>query len=69
MALATMGVSAGEALYVGDMPIDVETARAAGVPVIVLPTGSSGRGELEAAGADLVLNGVSDLLDLLPGAC
>jgi len=68
-ALARMGVAAGEALYVGDMPIDVETARAAGLPVIVMPTGSSGREELASSGADLVLDDVSGLLDLLPGPC
>jgi len=68
-ALEAMGVDASSALYVGDMPIDVETARAAGLTVVVLPTGSSDRAELATAGADLLLSSASELLDLLPGAC
>ncbi len=68
-ALGAMGLDPATALYVGDMPIDVQTARAAGLKVIVLPTGSSDRDELASSGADLVLERLSDLLDLLPGAC
>ena len=38
-ALRRLGVSAAESLYVGDMTVDIETARAAGVKVWVVPTG------------------------------
>jgi len=66
-AMERMGVSAAETLYVGDMEVDIETARAAGVPVVVLPTGSRGAGDLEAAGPDLLVASFRDLLALLPG--
>jgi len=66
MALALLGVKAADALYVGDMPIDVLTARAAGLPVAVVATGSSTRDELLAAGPDIVLNGLGDVMHLFP---
>jgi 2-phosphoglycolate phosphatase len=65
VALAKMGTKASESLFVGDMPIDVATARAAGMPVAVLPTGSATRAELEAASPDLLLPGLPDLMQLL----
>ena len=67
-AMRELGVSAAEAVYVGDMEIDVQTARAAGLGVIVMPTGSSARDALEASGADHVADSFTSLLDLLPGA-
>jgi phosphoglycolate phosphatase len=67
-ALEAMGVARPEAVYVGDMEIDVETARAAGVRVIVMPTGSSDRDGLETSGADAIVDSFPALLDLLPGA-
>jgi len=66
-AMERMGVTAGEALCVGDMEVDVQTARAAGVPVIVLPTGSRSEAELRAAAPDHVARSFRDLLALLPG--
>lgn len=53
-------------LYVGDMPIDVQSARAAAVPVAVVPTGSSSRNELVEAGPDFLLEKLVDLLELVP---
>jgi phosphoglycolate phosphatase len=67
-ALGAMGLAPSEAVYVGDMEIDVETARAAGMRVVVLPTGSCDLASLRGAGADLVIESFSTLLDLLPGA-
>ncbi len=70
-ALRRLGVSADEALYVGDMDIDVQTARAAGVRVWVVPTGSADRATLEAARPDRILTGLGELAALLesdPGA-
>ncbi len=67
-AMEAMGVSPGETLYVGDMEIDVETARAAGVPVIVVPTGSRTEAALERCGADGLIRSFKELLGLLPGA-
>ena len=66
MALAKLGVKSADALYVGDMPLDVLTARAAGVPIAAVPTGSSTREELLAAGPDIVLDGLDQVMHLFP---
>ncbi len=62
-ALARLGIGAAEALYVGDMVVDIETARAAGVTVWVVPTGSEERSRLEAARPDYLLR---DLAEIVP---
>jgi len=64
-ALARLGLGAGQVLYVGDMTVDVQAARAAGVPVWVVPTGSDDRATLEAARPDRVLSGLAELPALL----
>jgi phosphoglycolate phosphatase len=48
-------------LYVGDMTVDIQTARAAGVRVWVVPTGSDERGRLEAAQPDRLLRDLNEL--------
>jgi 2-phosphoglycolate phosphatase len=63
--LARLGVGAAEALYVGDMDVDVATARSAGVRVWVVPTGSDDRATLQAAQPDRLLEHFRDLLPLL----
>ena len=63
-ALDTMGVLPGETLYVGDMTVDVATARAARLPVAVIPLGSSSREELEALAPDYLLGALVDVLGL-----
>jgi phosphoglycolate phosphatase len=63
-ALARLGVPAEQALYVGDMVIDVECARAAGVRVWIVPTGSDDRSRLAAAQPDRLL---IDLRELVAG--
>jgi 2-phosphoglycolate phosphatase len=65
MALSTMGVPAKDAVFVGDMPIDVSTARAAELPIIALPTGSATREELEACSPDALVENLEALLPLL----
>jgi phosphoglycolate phosphatase len=60
-ALRRLGAAPGEALYVGDMDVDVQTARAAGVAVWVVPTGSADRVTLEAARPDRILDGLGEL--------
>jgi 2-phosphoglycolate phosphatase len=64
-ALASLQVPVGEALYVGDMVVDIQTARSAGVKVWVVPTGSDVRSALAAAGPDRILKDLRDLPDLL----
>jgi phosphoglycolate phosphatase len=53
-ALDAMGVPPAETLFVGDMTVDVATARAAGLAVAVVPLGSSTREELEASGPEFL---------------
>jgi 2-phosphoglycolate phosphatase len=66
--LEELAVPPAAALYVGDMTIDVETARNAGVRVWVLPTGSCSREQLAAASPDHIFAGMEQLPDLLAGA-
>ena len=60
-ALQRLGVSADEALYIGDMTVDITTARAAGVRVWVVPTGSDSRDTLAAAMPDRLLNNLAEV--------
>jgi len=60
-----LGTEQHETLYVGDMVLDVETARRAGVPVVLVPGGSSSPQALLQSG-ERVLSGLPDLLSLLP---
>lgn len=61
LALKRLGVAKTEAIYVGDMPVDIETARNAGIAVWVVPTGSSDRATLEAAKPDRVFDGMAEV--------
>jgi phosphoglycolate phosphatase len=61
-ALARLQLPADRVLYVGDMTVDVETARAAGVAVWVVPTGSDSLAALEAARPDKVLTSLAALV-------
>ncbi len=60
-ALERLGVRADEALYVGDMTVDIATARAAGVTVWVVPTGSDTPETLVAAKPDRLLEGLAQI--------
>lgn len=66
-ALNQLNVHAAEALYVGDMVVDIETARAAGVTVWVIPTGSDDLPTLQAARPDCVLGSFRELVSLAGG--
>lgn len=63
-ALEAMGTTAATTLFVGDMTVDVATARAAGLPVSVVPLGSSTREELAAMRPDYLLPALADVLAL-----
>lgn len=56
-----------ETLYVGDMFIDIQAAKRAGVRSVAVTTGSSTRAELKRERPDKILREVSGLLKLLPG--
>jgi len=61
-ALQRFNLPAGRVLYVGDMTVDVETARAAGVDVWVVPSGSDDRDTLTAARPDRLLESLRDIV-------
>src|SRR5262245_17291036 len=63
-AIHTLGVAAEDALYVGDMTVDIETARSARIRVWVVPTGSESLPVLEAAQPDRILESFSRILDI-----
>jgi 2-phosphoglycolate phosphatase len=64
-AMERLGVSAAQTLYVGDMGVDVQTARAAGVSVWVVPTGSDSVAALDRAGPDRRLCALEEILELV----
>ena len=64
--LTRLGGSAASAVYVGDMAVDVHTAKAAGIAVWLVPGGATGQESATAAGPDRVLTGFAELLELLP---
>lgn len=65
-ALRRLGVTAAEAVYVGDMAVDVHTAKAAGIPAWLVLGGAAGAEDATAAGPDRVLASFGELLALLP---
>ena len=63
--LAATNVGPDDALFVGDMPIDVQAARNSGIEVAVVTTGSSSLEQLKASRPDHYLERFSDLLALV----
>ena len=63
--LAATECAAGDALFVGDMPIDVHAARNSGVAAAVVATGSSTPEALRASSPDHYLDRFSDLLGVV----
>jgi phosphoglycolate phosphatase len=61
IALARWKIPASEILYVGDLTVDVETARAAGLPVCILLGEYPSRETLEAAGPDYLIESLLEL--------
>jgi phosphoglycolate phosphatase len=65
VALARLGAEPGEAVYVGDSEVDLETARRAGLPCIAVAWGFRDEPELLAAGAGTIIHKPEELLKLL----
>src|SRR2546428_5514105 len=57
--------SHAEALFVGDMPIDVQAAHTSGLAAALRPTGSTTSSALKAAGADHYLDRLADLVQIV----
>ncbi len=66
-ALERLKLPADQVLYVGDMVVDIQTARAAGVPVWSVATGSEERVALENAKPDRLLADLREMLAELRG--
>jgi pyrophosphatase PpaX len=60
-ALSLLGSAPSSALFVGDSPHDIEAGRAAGVYTIGVTWGAFSRAEMEACGADVVVDDVPGL--------
>jgi phosphoglycolate phosphatase len=61
VAMSRLGVDPAQALYIGDMVVDIETARAAGAVVWSVETGSDSHEALQAARPDRLLADLREL--------
>lgn len=64
-ALKELSAEACEAIYIGDSEVDVRTARNAGMPCIGVTWGFRSKEQLEASGADHIIDSPRKLLQLL----
>ena len=63
--LEALSVPAGDALVVGDMPVDIKMGLGAGAATCGVTFGNSNRGALLAAGADYVISDFGELLSIV----
>ncbi|MGQ0764690.1 MAG: HAD-IA family hydrolase [Gemmatimonadota bacterium] len=66
-ALAALGARAGDAIYVGDSPFDIQAAQAAGVASVAVAWGAFDASTLRANGPDWLIEQPSDLLSIIEG--
>ncbi|HEY5575705.1 MAG TPA: HAD-IA family hydrolase [Clostridiaceae bacterium] len=64
-ALEELGVAADKALYVGDMEIDIETARNSGTSSVAVTWGYRDRKVLEESGAEYIIDKPQELLEIV----
>jgi pyrophosphatase PpaX len=64
-ALALLGATAGNAIFVGDSPHDVESGRAAGVLTVGVSWGAFAREEMLRSGADVVIDRAEELREVV----
>lgn len=67
LAAERLGVSIEQAVMVGDSATDIAAARAAGIPVISVPYGYRRGVDAEQLGADMVIESLTELPELLAG--
>ena len=63
--MASLKISGGESVMVGDHPIDVQAGKRVGMKTIGVLTGRTKKEEFEKAGADYVLGDVTEICGLL----
>ena len=64
-AMGELGVEKSETLYVGDMDVDLNTARNAGIDCVGVAWGFLGRKKLEALGAERIADNTEQLLEFI----
>jgi HAD superfamily hydrolase (TIGR01509 family) len=62
---AQLGIKPSEAVYVGDTPLDIQAAHAAGMAAVAVLTGAGDSASLSAAGADCIISSVGQLAEVL----
>lgn len=65
ITLDALGFRAEEALVVGDMPVDIQMGKAAGTRTCAVTYGNSTREELQASGADYLIDCFSALVNII----
>ena len=65
MTLRELGFKPSEALVVGDMPVDIAMAHNAEVGAVGVSYGNATREELEASGAELIVDNITELLEYI----
>lgn len=65
-ALKALGLSPSQCCFVGDTELDVLAGKRAGVFAVGVLSGFGTRGELERAGADLILSSVAEIPNHMP---
>ena len=63
-----LGVTAPSALMVGDMIVDIQTGKAAGITTCAVTYGFGEREDLRAAGADYLIDEIEELLPIVRGS-
>ena len=63
--LAALGEEAGDAIVVGDMPVDIIMGKRAGVSTIGVTYGNSSREEIEGAGAEWVVDDIATVVGIV----
>ena len=64
-AMGELGVEKSETLYVGDMDVDLNTARNAGIDCVCVAWGFLGRKKLESLGAEHIVDNTEELLEFI----
>lgn len=62
--MADMNFTADETLVVGDMPVDIQMGRGAGARTCAVTYGNASRADLDAAGADIIIDCFSEMLTI-----
>ena len=63
--MADLGFAPEETLVVGDMPVDILMGKGAGAKTCAVTYGNASREELDAAGADILIDDFSQMLSLI----